>query len=335
MPKTILKLLFFVLISFWLTSCATIFNGRRQRVIVFTKKPTTFIVNADTISTVRNQIKLDVLRQNKPLELVVVRDSVNKKVIIKPRSSFAYYANIYNYGIGYYLERNNPKRYEYPDFINLNTNDTLNKRGGLIMGEKGDFLLHFSLPLFNGFHISPDGEPMRYLKGGLGISAGFDYFHSDNQFINLSATVATDGPRIGYRREGEEAITRYLSLSNNHVINRLSLGYGLTYGQNTWQYRNWRGIAYFSERYITTSEGRMPETKSNNALGLIFSSHFRIVSGLSAGVVYRPTYIRFGTDNRYEHLISFDVAYKIRINKHMFDRQQRTRATRQEIIDRR
>jgi hypothetical protein len=308
-----------------LTSCATLFNRPNQNVRVYTTKPSMLVYHADTIKTNNNQAFLYAKRQKAPLEFIVVTDTGAKKVIVKSTLSFGYYSNIFFYAgfPGLLIDLASIKRYGYP-IIQLDQKNAIVRRrpfdNYVTKSKKGDFLLNVSIPLANGFHVNPDGEPMRYIQGGLGISAGLDYFHDDKQFLNLSATAAIDGPHFEKRGQHEEARTRYLSFSNNHVIGRFSVGYGLAYTHNTWEYVNYEGIAYFGEWRVRSSEGRIPITKSNNALGLVFTSYFKIAAGLNAGVIYRPTYIRFGSDNKYEHLLSFDVAYKIPINEQLFKR---------------
>lgn len=307
-----------------LTSCATIFNQHSQHVKVSTTKPTKLVYKADTIETQNNETFLYAKRQKKPLEFTVLTDTGAKKVIQKSTLSFAFISNfLLNYGVGALIDLTTTKRYSYPN-IHLDENNTVIKQTTGVT-KKGDFLLNISMPMYNWFYFRPDGETVKNIKGGPGFSMGLDYFHSQKQFLNLSAAAAIDVPYIPVdikpRGISEHENTRYLSLSNNHVINRFTIGYGISYTYNAWEYVN--GGSY-PDSISTPFAGRPSQTISNNALGLVFSSYFKIIAGLNIGVIYRPTFIRFGSADTYEHLLSFDFGYKIPLKKKRTHHSART-----------
>jgi hypothetical protein len=310
-----------------LTSCATIFNGHGRFVKVYTNKPTVLIYNADTLKTQNNQAFLYAERQKKPLEFIVVTDTGAKKVVQNSTLSFAYIANALFYVSipGLLIDLTTTKRYGYPN-IHLNEKDTIERRNPLnreiTINKKGDFLFRFSIPFRNDFYMTPRGEETTTITGPGGLSAGVDYFHSDKQYFGFTVTTALDGVHLDRVGPYEELRTRYFTLSNNYMIGQFSLGYGIAYAHNTWRYYNSRGVAYFNSREITTSEGRRSEVKSLNSLGVTIPVYFNVIAGLNLGFVYRPTFIRFNTPDRYkyEHLLSFDVAYKIQINSKLFER---------------
>ena len=306
------------------TSCATILNRPGRFVRVYTTKPTVLIHNADTIKTQSNLAFIYAERQKKPLEFVVLTDTGAKKVIQKSTLSFAFILNFYNSGIGALIDLGTTKRYGYPN-IRLNEKDTVERpRPYVTISKKGDFLLNISMPMYNWFYFRPDGEPVKNIKGGPGFSMGVDYFHSQKQFLNLSAAVAIDRIDISdIKPYGifEKERTRYLSLSNNHVINKFTIGYGISYAYNAWEYIN---APNYRDSTSIPLTGRPSQTISNNALGLVFSSYFKIVEGLNMGVIYRPTFIRFGSADKYEHLLSFDFGYKIPLKKKRFRHPART-----------
>jgi hypothetical protein len=322
--------LFISMLSCIITSCATIFNRHGRFVRVYTTRPTVLIYNADTIKTQNNKAFLYVERQKIPLEFSVLTDTGAKKVVQKSTLSFAFITNFfYNYGIGALIDLTTTKRYGYPN-IRLNEKDTIERhRPYVTLSKKGDFLLNVSMPMYNWFYFRPDGEPVKNIKGGPGFSMGLDYFHSQKQFLNLSAAVAIDMPDIylDIKPYGiyEKERTRYLSLSNNHVINKFTIGYGVSYAHNSWEFVN---VPNYRDTVSTTLTGRPSQTKSNNALGLVFSTYFKIVAGLNMGIIYRPTFIRFGSADKYEHLLSFDFGYRIPLNKKLFQRPVRSSASR-------
>jgi hypothetical protein len=329
MPKLICSfsnkttlLLLIALLS--LSSCAVMNNQAITDLQVYTSKPATIIFNRDTLHTYRNKATLSVFRKNKPIEITVAGDSITKKVSVSYVNSTAYYEDAaYTYGIGLFFSKNNPKRYGYPGKIYINPTDTISKYTTYgFPRKKGDFLLHLSLPYVNSFHLAPDGEPATTNTGFIGFAGGIDYFYSDKQFINLSVGTITNffipfpAPvHYGRGAERERTFSDYITLSNNHIVNRFSLGYGLSYASNTWNLINLDGLAYFNEKYLETSRGRVPKTITSSAFGLLFSSYCRIGSAFNIGLIYRPSFIQLNTAdrNKYEHVISLDLAWKIKL----------------------
>lgn len=309
------KTLIILTISLLLASCASLTNQKWTRSTIYTTEPTKIVFRNDTIKTLKNKAKLTLERKNAPLEIIAITDSLNKKVTINAINSFAYWGNIpCNYGIGMLVDKNNPKRYTYPKEVYLNSSDTINRFFSYEQGNnKGQLLLHLSLPYINIFQLTPVNEDTKRNTGFCGISIGLDYFHSRNQYVNISASGVMDlfapmGP-IDISGEYELMSSAYFSLSNNHKIKRFSFGYGLSYVENTWDFRN-----YGEDETAPTRE---PVKKTNNALGLIFSSYFQAIPHFYIGVIYRPTFLRLdiAPTFKYEHLISIDFAWKIRLKK--------------------
>ena len=111
----------------------------------------------------------------------------------------------------------------------------------------------------------------------------------------------------------------YVSLSNNHKIQQFSLGYGLSFTKNTWNitdYGRW-DYEYDEQDEIIPPLIKDPITKSHFAFGLIFPIYFQLSEHFNIGVVYRPTFYRPNMTDKfsYEHLISVDFAWKIRLKK--------------------
>ena len=61
-----------------------------------------------------------------------------------------------------------------------------------IIYKKGELHLHLSLPHINSFCIKPPSESYKSSFGFWGVSAGLDYYHSQSQFINVSASGVMD-----------------------------------------------------------------------------------------------------------------------------------------------
>jgi len=304
-------------ISLLLTSCATLTNQAWTVSTIYTTEPTKIVFQNDTIKTKRNKVKLILERQNAPIEIIAITDSLKKKVTIKAVNSIEYWANIaYFYGIGMLIDNRNPKRYTYPPKIYLNSTDTINKYYNYYerWNNKGQLLLHLSFPYYNSFRLSPVNESTKKNFGYMGVSVGLDYYHSKNQFINISASRVTDCSApfvmddfVSENEKYEYIYSTYLSLSNNYKIKRLSIGYGLSYAINTWEL-----VEYGRYGSIPVE---VSVTKTNKALGLVFSSYFQATPNFYLGVIYRPTLLRpdIKPTFKYEHLISIDFAWKIRL----------------------
>jgi len=306
-----------LIMSCFLLSCATIMNQPYKNIAVSVTKPSRIVVNKDTVQTVDNKARIVVQRSKEPIILIAITDSLKKEVNIDSKNSGAYYINIfYNYGLGMLIDQHNPKRYTYPDRIYLNSSDTLNeffKYGQ--DNRKGEVYLHLSLPYINQFRLKPDNESVRSNMGFWGVSAGLDYYHSKNRYLNFSASAVTDfflpvPAAVDLSGEYELMTSSYFSLSENYQIKRFSVGYGLSYTRNNWNlsYSSWGDAP---------PPTREPVSKSNNSIGLLFSTYFQTLHNFYIGLIYRPTFIRLHTTNpiQYEHLISIDLAWKIRLIK--------------------
>ena len=317
---------YILILTILLSSCATIINKPYKNVKVYTTEPSRIIHRYDTIKTVNNKVNLWAERKNEILSIVAMTDSITKTIEVKPRNSFWYWANIYpSFGIGMLIDKNNPKRYSYPKRIYINSADTISKYYRYSQSyNKGELHLHLSLPHINSFNLKPQNEERKVNTGSWGLSIGLDYFHSNNQFINLGASGVMDfflpvPAAVDLYGEHELMSSTYVSLSNNHKIQRFSIGYGLSFAKNTWSFRDHGGYDEYNDEQdeVIPPLIKAPITKSHYAFGLIFPTYFQLSEHFNIGVVYRPTFYRPNmTDKfKYEHLISIDFAWKIRLKK--------------------
>jgi hypothetical protein len=62
---------------------------------------------------------------------------------------------------------------------------------------------------------------------------------------------------------------------------------------------------------------REPVKKSDDALGFVFPAYMYFRKVLGVGVIYRPSFYRPNMTDKfqYEHLISIDFVWKIRLKK--------------------
>lgn len=98
----------------------------------------------------------------------------------------------------------------------------------------------------------------------------------------------------------------YLSFSHNYKVRRFSFGYGFSYSKNSW-------MLEYNDRFNPPPPKRQPVTKSNDAIGLIFSSYFQAGKSFNLGLIYRPTLMKFHSSRpfQYEQLISIDFVWKL------------------------
>ena len=131
---------------------------------------------------------------------------------------------------------------EFSQVNNLNPKDTIDNYVNGQDKTKGQFVLHLSLPYINSFHLSPENEKIKNNIGFMGYSVGLDYFYNTTQYLNLSfAQIQDFFLPIAFVDRGDEyelMTSSFVSLSNNHKINRFSIGYGLSFAQNSWDLRN-------------------------------------------------------------------------------------------------
>ena len=309
-----------VIVVLVLSSCATVLNSPTKTIFITTTTPAKVVVNKDTLTTFQDKIPVEVQRQAADLSINVFNDSINKTVILKHRNSFAYWLNVYPIPLcwtGFLIDRKNPKRYTYPTRMYFDMTDTTQTYLSYDPGsKKGEIDLRVSLPHINSFLLKPDNENgYKSNTGFWGLTLGLDYYHSSKQFINLSATGVMDfflpvPAAVDISGSYELMSSTYISVSNNYKIKKITVGYGLSYVRNTWDlsYSDW------GEPEPPTRE---PVSKSNKAIGFIFPAYYMPADHFFVGVVYRPTLFRLSSDNpfQYEHLISIDFGWKIKLKK--------------------
>ncbi len=307
--KTIL-LIFFVACLF--SSCATLFNDKHKIVGIFTNKPASVIYQNDTFLTSGNRLKLSVLRSKKPLNLIVFDDSLTKDVAVPSINSPTFFWNLY-FGwaspIAFIVDWKNPKRFTYSDRIYVNLRDTVNTFESVNYAKKAVFL-NLSFPLYNNLRMAYEREDKDVKFGIGGLSVGLEYCYKSKKSLSFTMVVIPNSSPwtddLNFYRKSVLA-TNYMSLTNNHFIRKWTIGYGISYGKN-----------YIRERDFSRD---IPYTeKSYNVWGLETNAYYRVGNVFQIGLKYRPTFYRFDAENpiEYEHLISFDLRFKLSLNEVKF-----------------
>ncbi|MDC8004855.1 hypothetical protein POV27_12405 [Aureisphaera galaxeae] len=298
---------------FLFSSCATLFNGRTAPITFRSKTPVQITVN-DSVFTVDRSKTIRVPRSGDSLVVTAKNDSLERQFVLQPRLSFLFYYNVTNLGLGFIVDDDTDLKYGYPRFVKLD--ESLEWKNSSIMSsrQQGHWNLGVSLPHVNQFYFQPNGAPDASGFGFFGVSVLGEYFYKDNKFINLTAGGIIDAPvpfpaSVSYDTEYETHNALFISLTDNYVLNRFSVGYGANFSRYNWAYhREIEEEGSFMEEEIR---------KSSNSLGLSLNSYYRIGERFHVGLVYRPTFVKLNAPNtfEYEHSISIDLVWKWRIRR--------------------
>ncbi|NMM47358.1 hypothetical protein [Marinigracilibium pacificum] len=170
----------------------------------------------------------------------------------------------------------------------------------------GKLFFNLSIPYANHFTVTQENHRITD-SGFLGISAGLDYYYNENQFISLNVGQVTNyyflPIPIYVPLWFDQIQTKYISLSHNHKLGRHKLGYGINYSIDRIYPKD-------------SEESSFIKSVDNKSLGLVGSYHLQLGRAFHLGLIYRPTFISLDEFNSsYQHSISFDIAWKIRLIK--------------------
>jgi len=275
-----------------MTSCATI--RPHKYVTIHTTEQSKIIHKEDTVHTDNNKMHLRV-EKREPLSIVVITDSLTEFIDIKSRI------------------------FSYPHKIFINSSDATSQYR--LFGKannKGELYLHYSFSFLHPFLMAVEGKNgKRQAVGFGGAFIGLDYYYHKNQFVSfeysslMDANTRKKNIQNGYEREEMES--EHFSISNNHKFERFSIGYGFSFAKNFWDHKRYRKGWLFPNTYW----GSSIENKNHTAFGLIFPASFQVGEYFHIGIVYRPTFYRpnISPNFAYEHIISFNFGWKIRLKK--------------------
>ncbi|MFV0554278.1 MAG: hypothetical protein ACK5LR_06190 [Mangrovibacterium sp.] len=293
----------------FLTSCATLLNERTTYVTVKTTEPAMIICGSDSIETGRKKTVLKLERSSDPITISAISDSLKSQVTLEAQNSKIYKYNIFNLGLGMLVDKDSPKRYEYPTVVKINLHDSIPRvYNPHAIPPQGSLLLHVSLPHVNSFYFQPADEGKKYSTGFLGFSAGLDYYYKENSFVNLSRSAMTNFPLpfpapIDYDGGVHERFNLMdWSLSCNRKHGRWSCGYGVSWSEKTWRQQDFE-------------ETGNDMTKKYATIGFVFPAYYQFGKAFHLGLIYRPSFYQFGEHGgfNYEHSISIDFAWKIKL----------------------
>ena len=294
------------------SSCATIFNSPVQKVFISADKnikvlsvENTTLVDSSLIDKYRTKAYY-IPRSDKPLSVKLQMDSIQKTIILKPKSSFAFWYNIYcNYGIGMLIDKDNPKRYGYPNRNYLKLQDTTIKNFRFAPTNKGTINLSLSLPFTTFFNIQTIDKQFNS-AGVIGLEIGLDYFYKNNSYLSVNLGTATDkfGDYVG-TGEIQTADVIFASLRKNSIVGSFDLGYGLNASLLNW-----------SKQTIGATT-TINESVKNLGLGLSLSAQYRLGNYFRLGILYQPDLLNtsFKPAFSYQHYISLNLIWKLPIRR--------------------
>ncbi len=325
------------------TSCATIMKNDKYPLTVSSPQVGAKLQFNDSIYQLPSSI--EVYRTRYPLELTLLSDSVSKDFILKSRPSPAFlFGNLcflYGAPLGYLFDYASGKAFYYGHSISLDASkpDRSEKKAKgkytkmvedrhsktviyaawfddsskMWPAKKHQLNMVFSIPVLNAFYLRPQVISPQSDIGFYGLSGGLDYFYSNTRFVSLKYTnaislfsvmIGPDFPTTNFK-------SFYADLCDNVTLKGFSLGYGVHVAQT-----NWQRSRYDFGNYTDNENGEV-NVFTNRSIGFTFSGYYQLSQQFFIGLAYKPSVYTFYPESRfnYGHVISLDLAYKMRLFK--------------------
>ena len=113
------------------------------------------------------------------------------------------------------------------------------------------------------------------------------FFASAYLSLNASAFADSFAPDGYFKKGSFERKKQYssnISLSDNFKLKRFSLGYGMNFAKNSWDFSKFEENEFYS-----TSNYK---SKVSYNLGFIFTGYYQVVKFFYIGLNYRPTILQ-------------------------------------------
>jgi hypothetical protein len=289
------------------SSCATIFNGKNQKLqISHSGDITRIALDSAQVKSELSDNTVIVPRSPEPLRLIVFTDSSTKHIQIPAGYSPALWLNIpFNYGLGILTDLKTNEGYRYQGTIYVEK-----KNGALIVSKypptkAGTIQFSLLCAYANFFKIrTPFGKKNSF--GFWGIELGMDYFHRADRYISFNSGIATGFllPSSSVRTVDQEtALTNYFNARLHHVYGRLDYGYGFNISTLIWHRTTGRNSVY------------EPSSRTNTGLGLSLATQFRLGRFFKVGLLYQPNLcaLEMSPNFDYQHFISLTFGWKFPI----------------------
>ncbi len=318
----------FIILSFSLTSCVSILNRdyvtfrinvSKDADVKYNKKYPGVEYDAHTAPSQaakgeRKEVFLTAKRsKNDTLALSVTENGKERTIRINPVHSNVYYWNIYPFcAVGFLIDAFNENRFTYPRLVYVDSNT---RKGYITHVPFNDrkWALTLTPPLTNIFitkfnYVDPSANPF-------GLAVGFNYHYSENSYVaaEFGCCFGRFLPRNIKRKDSirdfkynyllEKKTDVFVNVTNNHVLGRFDVGYGINVGTHS-AYR-------FYQRY------KMADTVMVDAhyisVGAAFSGHYRLNSNIYCGISYMPQFVAIDktASFSYEHAFNFGVSFRL------------------------
>lgn len=316
-----MKKLLVAIFLLYLTSCATIINKRTYPLRINTNAQNATAKVYDSVYKLPADVQ--VTRSSKKLPVILNYDTITKVYIAKSKlMSKSSLSNLIFGGLypeALVVDLLTKKGYYYGDELFLDIHDTIMEAKSIVLrstnyvpNPKNSFNIDISIPYANGFLLQPENNGIKRGFGFFGISGGAEYFYKENKFVKLNtggiinfpiplpAAIINDGDTQSFS-------SVYTTLTDNYQLNRFNLGYGLSFSANRWHYN------YGDDNYTNQKD----KTERSRNLGLSFNGYYRLGKAFHVGFIYSPTFVSVypQTELLYQHTISFDLLWKIRIGQ--------------------
>jgi hypothetical protein len=298
-----------LIISVLFSSCASLFNENTHRIRVSTNLPVeAMAVNGNLVVLKNQEAALKIKREKAPLKIEwVTKDSI-QSVLINSRNSFNYLADgIFTYGLGFLVERNNPKRYYHQKNIYIEQKGDQIKIRRFAPVTKGTRSISFTMPYINHFYLQTV-YGYRHVFGFLGAALTGEYYYKQNKSIVLETGIAIDNaapfpiaPEYIGKYRVDYTTLWYTSFMQRHTFRSFDFAYGLSFSKYNWIENDNSGNVFIQRGF------------NYPVFGFSFSSSYRITPDFYAGILYQPGILRPGQDFKttYQHLLSVLLRSKI------------------------
>lgn len=312
------RFLLYILIPIGFNSCASFTQQEKVNVRVHNEKPFKIVYEEDTLTSKRNRIKISPSRSKEGFEIVVLKDSSSTKIRVESIFSLDFYPFLLNrMGGGLAMRDLGNKKYTFPKHIYL---DTIGGSSQYFdynpwAYREGEVDFHLSLPHFNSFNLNPLNEGQKSNSGFWGIQLGLDFYHKRNRYIGLYYGLVTDffipvPAPVSIFGSYENMTSQYMAIYKGYRFRNCKFGYGMGISENTWE------LKYYGDEQVITAT---KEERKNQyiTVGAYLPLYYQLRPSFHLGLIYRPSFYRFTSNNKYvyEHVWSFDIAWKIPLKK--------------------
>lgn len=318
-----------------LASCSTLFSGRSYYLTVTTNARNAKAEVNNEVKPLPAEFKVPRSRRDTLNLTLITEDSLQKYYRIVPRMRPSTYLGnavwLLGYPIAFYVDTKNDRGYFYGNHLYLDKDslqaevpgifEGFSKNSGSISGsyqdaQKDGSNITWSIPYGNFFYFNPKMNKPVSSAGFYGLSVGVEYFYQNNRYIKASGSAIINFPMFIPVPVDSDGVTESFysiggSLTDNFVLNRFTIGYGLTVAKNKWIYDN---DGNDPDVPLIPGNTKRMELASLSA-GLQVNGYFRMGRQFHIGVIYNPYLYDFAPTGRlnYQHTISIDLLWKLRI----------------------